>query len=185
MIRQLVLVPAITLCAACSLTVDGAATPDPSPAKLPVRQHELRIDGLDPCKSLTPAQVSSLRVKFSGRVEPGVKRGPGCAWKHSPTEPVETYTVDANANGGVELVLEQPQLTVIGVAGFGAVETPALYSSGKNECIINVDVATGQAVQVSYFYDGSTVPMNHEIACQKARNAAELAMQTILAKSGT
>ncbi len=39
-------------------------------------------------------------------------------------------------------------------------------------------------VQVGYFYNGSTVPMNHEIACQKARNAAELAMQTILAKSG-
>ena len=37
---------------------------------------------------------------------------------------------------------------------------------------------------MSYFYDGSTVPMNHVIACQKARNAAEMAMQTILAKVG-
>jgi hypothetical protein len=45
-------------------------------------------------------------------------------------------------------------------------------------------VGPGQAVQVGYFYNGSTVPMNHEIACQKARNAAELAMQTILAKIG-
>ena len=43
-------------------------------------------------------------------------------------------------------------------------------------------MASGQAVQVGYFYNGSTVPMNHEIACQKARNAAELAMQTILAR---
>ncbi len=35
-----------------------------------------------------------------------------------------------------------------------------------------------------YFYNGQTVPMTHEIACQKARNAAELAMQTILAQAG-
>jgi len=64
------------------------------------------------------------------------------------------------------------------------VSTPALFSSGERDCIVNVDVAPSQAVQISYFYRGSTVPMNHEIACQKARNAAELVMQTILARAG-
>ena len=49
---------------------------------------------------------------------------------------------------------------------------------------MNIDVAPGQAVQVGYFYNGTTVPMTHEIACDKARHAAELAMQTILARSG-
>jgi hypothetical protein len=47
-----------------------------------------------------------------------------------------------------------------------------------------VDVAPSQAVQVGYFYNGQTVPMTHELACQKARNAAELAMQTILTQAG-
>ena len=103
---------------------------------------------------------------------------------HSPSEPVETYSVDINTRGGVELALERPQLEVITVAGFGAVSTPALFSSGERDCIVNVDVAPSQAVQISYFYRGSTVPMNHEIACQKARNAAELVMQTILARAG-
>ena len=117
-------------------------------------------------------------------IAPSGKRGPGCDWIHSPTEPVESYTVDVNTRGGVELAFGQPQLKVITVAGFGAVETPGLFSSGKHDCIVNVDVAPGQAVQVSYFYNGSTVPMTHELACQKARNAAELAMQTILAKVG-
>ena len=37
---------------------------------------------------------------------------------------------------------------------------------------------------VGYFYNGTTVPMTHEIACQKARRAAEMAMQTILARTG-
>ena len=70
------------------------------------------------------------------------------------------------------------------VAGFGAVQTPALYGTGEQDCLVNVDVGPSQAVQVGYFYNGQTVPMTHEIACQKARNAAELAMQTILAQAG-
>jgi Protein of unknown function (DUF3558) len=166
------------------MPINGAASPDAAEPSLPARPRELRIDSLDPCDALTSVQLVSLGVKFSGAVEPGARRGPGCAWKHSPTEPVETYTIDANTRGGVELVFGQAQLDVVSIAGFGAVETPALYSRGEHECIINVDVAPGQAVQISYFYDGSTVPMDHEIACQKARNAAELAMQTILARAG-
>ena len=49
---------------------------------------------------------------------------------------------------------------------------------------MNVDVAPSQAVQVALLLQRPTVPMTHEIACQKARNAAELAMQTILARTG-
>ena len=70
------------------------------------------------------------------------------------------------------------------MAGFGAVETAGLYRTGDRDCVVNIDVAPGQAVQVGYFYNGTTVPMTHEIACEKARHAAELAMQTILARSG-
>ncbi len=123
-------------------------------------------------------------MRFYAVDTPRDKRGPGCDWIHSPTEPIESYTVAVNTRGGVELAFGQPQLKVITVAGFGAIETPGVFSTGKYECIMNVDVAPRQAVQVSYFYNGSTVPMTHEIACQKARNAAELAMQTILAKLG-
>ncbi len=94
------------------------------------------------------------------------------------------YSVGINTRGGVELVFGQPQLEVTTVAGFGAVQTPGLYSSGKRDCVVNVDVAPSQAVQVGYFYNGVTVPMTHKIACGKARNAAELAMQTILARTG-
>ena len=111
--------------------------------------------------------------------------GPGCDWIHSPTEPVQSYTVDINTRGGVELVFGQPQLNALTVSGFGAVETPGLYSSGEKDCVVNVDVASRQALQVAYSYNGATVPMNHEIACQKARGAAEMAMQTIQAKIGS
>lgn len=175
---------AAALSAACSSVITGTPSQDNAIPRLPPRPRELRIDRLDACSTLTPTQLKSLGVVFYRIVKPGAKRGAGCDWIHSPTEPVESYSIDVNTRGGVELAYGQPQLKVVSVAGFGAVETPSKFSSGEHDCIVNIDVASGQAVQVNYFYNGSTVPMNHEIACQKARNAAELAMQTILAKSG-
>jgi hypothetical protein len=151
---------------------------------MPPRPRELRMNGVDPCTALTSSQLKSLGVRFYSTDPPRGTLGASCDWNHSPEEPVESYTIDINTSGGVELAFGQPQLAVITVAGYGAVATPGRYSSGEHECIINIDVAPGQAVQVGYFYNGATVPMNHEIACRKARDAAELAMQTIQSKIG-
>ena len=175
---------AMLLCAACSSAATGPPAPGPTAPQLPPRPRELRINGWDPCATLTTGQVQSLGVRFYSADPPSGSLGPSCDWNHSPAEPVESYTVDVNTHGGVELAFGQPELDVITVAGFGAVTTPGRYSSGDRECIVNIDVAPGQALQVGYFYNGSTVPMTHEIACQKARNAAELAMQTIQSKIG-
>ena len=182
--RWLALVPAIILCAACASTVGGTPSPDSAAPQLPARPRALNIEGVDPCGTFTAAQLKSLGVaRYGASVAEGT-RGPGCEWIHSPTEPIEHYSVGINTRGGVELVFGQPQLQVISVAGFGAVQSPAQYGSGDRDCVVNVDVAPSQAVQVAYFYNGQTVPMTHEIACGKARNAAELAMQTILARAG-
>jgi hypothetical protein len=170
--------------AACATAVGGAAAPDSAEPRLPPRPRELRLDGIDPCRTLTTTQVKSLGVGFYGASKPDGKQGAGCDWVHDPTEPIENYSVGINTRGGVELVFGQPQLEVTAVAGFGAVQTPGLHSNGQRDCVVNVDVAPSQAVQVGYFYNGQTVPMTHEIACQKARRAAELAMQTILARTG-
>lgn len=174
----------LAVCAACASSIIGQAAPDPAGPKLPTRPRELRINGLDPCSTLTGEQLKLLGVQFYSVIEPGTNRGPGCDWIHTQTEPVESYTVDINTRGGVELAFGQPQLEIITIAGFGAVDTPGLFSSGQLECVVNIDVAPGQAVQVGYFYNGRTMAMTHEIACTKARNAAELAMRTILAKLG-
>lgn len=144
----------------------------------------MSIDGIDPCGALTTTQVNSLGVARYGPSKPDGKQGPSCDWIHSPTEPVENYSVGINTRGGVELVFGQPHLEVTTVEGFGAVQTPGLYRTGERDCVVNVDVAPAQAVQVGYFYNGVTVPMTHELACQKAHHAAELAMQTILARLG-
>jgi hypothetical protein len=169
---------------ACASTTGGTPAPDASKPQLPARPRILDIEGIDPCGTLTVAQLESLGVVRYGASVPSGKRGPSCDWIHSPSEPVENYSVDINTRGGVELVFGQPRLQVTTVAGFGAVETPALYGTGEQDCLVNIDVAPSQAVQVGYFYNGTTVPMTHEIACQKAHRAAELAMQTILARTG-
>jgi hypothetical protein len=182
--RWLALLPAVTLCAACASTVSGAPNSDPAVPRLPVRPRAVNIEGVDPCGTLTALQLKSLGVaRYGASVAEGT-RGPGCEWIHSPAEPIEHYSVGINTRGGVELVFGQPRLEVTSVAGFGAVQAPALYGSGDADCVVNVDVAPRQAVQVAYFYNGRTVPMTHEIACGKARKAAELAMSTILAEAG-
>jgi hypothetical protein len=181
--RWLALVPAVTLCAACASAVGGAPAADSSEPRLPPRPRELRIDGIDPCGTLTSAQLKSLNVARYGASKPDGRRGPSCDWIHSPSEPIENYSVDINTRAGVETMFDQPKLEVVKVADFGAVQTPALYGTGERDCVVNVDVAPGQAVQVGYFYNGATVPMTHELACHKARYAAELAMETILQRS--
>jgi hypothetical protein len=182
--RLLALVPAITVCAACTSPIGGEALPESASSPVPPRPRELRIDGLDPCKALTSTQLTSLGVQFYTADQAKDGRGPSCDWIHSPSEPIESYTVAMSTADGVELALAQPQHDVVTVAGFGAVETPGVFSTGKDDCFVHIDVAAGQALQVGYFYDGATLPMTHDLACQKARNAAELAMQTILAKVG-
>lgn len=185
MIRwTLAVIPLALACAGCTSAVPGAPASDSTTPELPQRPRELRIDGIDPCSTLSTAQLKSLGVQYFATDQPDGTRGPGCEWVHSPAEPVETYTVDINTRGGVELAFDRPQLDVVTIAGFGAVSTPGLFSSGERDCVVNVDVAPSQAVQVAYFYRGTTVPMTHEIACQKARNAAEMAMQTIQARIG-
>jgi uncharacterized protein DUF3558 len=182
--RWLALVPAVTLFAACTSTVGGAPAPDSNAPQLPARPRVLNIDGIDPCEALTTTQLKSLGVARYGASKAEGKQGPSCDWIHSPTEPIENYSVGINTRGGVELVFGQPLLEVTTVASFGAVQTPGLYRTGERDCVVNVGVAPSQAVQVGYFYNGVTVPITHKIACQKARHAAELAMQTILARTG-
>jgi hypothetical protein len=182
--RWLALVPAVTVCAACTNTIGGAAGPDSSEPRLPARPQVLNIVGIDPCGTLTGAQLKALGVARYGARDPAGSRGPSCDWIHSPTEPIENYSLDINTSGGVEVAFGRPQMQVTIVAGFGAVQTPAPHGTGQQDCVVNVDVAPSQALQVAYFYNGITVPMTHEIACQKAHHAAELAMQTIIARTG-
>ncbi len=85
---------------------------------------------------------------------------------------------------GAEVMLRNPLgADVIRVAGFPAVETQTLYAPREETCQIFLDVAAGRTIQVSYDYLGN-LPMIREVACKKARTAAEFVIQTLLTRAG-
>lgn len=86
---------------------------------------------------------------------------------------------------GPETAFGNPRGTrVTTIAGFPAIETQGQFSPPDRHCGVLVGVASGQTLQVQYDYDGTALPMTRELACQKARAAAELAMQTLIEQAG-
>lgn len=153
--------------------------------KLPQRPYTILIEKLEPCRSLTQGQLTQLGVG-SPEPEPGTPdAGPSCQWRHSPQEPIESYFVQTTTRFGAQSALQNPLgATLIQVAGFPAVETRGMGASTDRSCQILLDVADSQTMEVAYSYNGRTLPMTRELACQKARVAAELAMQTLIQQSG-
>lgn len=169
----------------CAPPVAGDALPPPPDSALPPRPREIRIDNLDPCVIFTAEQLSRLDINGAQFRPADERSGPRCQWSHSPYEPVEGYLVMRTTDQGPESAFDNPRGTrVTTVAGFPAIETQGLYSPKESHCGILIGVATGQTLQVQYDYNGTALPMTRELACQKARAAAELAMQTLIEQAG-
>lgn len=176
----------------CSASIgdgsDVASEQAPGPAgapALPPRPQEVRLDDVDPCSLLTAEQLRRLDVR-GGQFRPADDRyGANCRWVHSPQEPVEAYLIALDVSSGIETSFDNPGGSApITVAGFPAIETesPELRLP-DTQCIVVVDVAPGQALQVNYDYAGS-LPMTRERACDRARPAAEMAMRTLIEQAG-
>jgi hypothetical protein len=172
-------------CAPTTAKVDQPQpTAQPGPPLAP-RPFELHVDHMDPCATLTLAQLASLALHFQDAEPADANGGPTCFWAHTPEEPVEGYSIRLNTSGGVEQTFGNPRgVSATTVAGFPAVETQNYQAPRDTTCIVGVDVADGQGVQVNYTYNGSTLPMARDIACQKAKAVAEMAMQTLLTRAG-
>jgi hypothetical protein len=181
----LLVVWSTTACASALDQPTPMAPPEPTGPTLPPRPFELRIDDLDPCAALSLQQILQLKLHFQ-RSDPSADGGgPTCFWAHSSEEPIEGYAIRRNMNGGIEQTFGNPRgVTGTTVAGFPAVETQNLYAPPETSCIIGVDVADEQGLQINYDYTGSTAPMTRDLACQKAKAAAEMAMQTLLTRAG-
>jgi hypothetical protein len=177
---------------ACSADVTGPPVPPTPlvngvPSALPARPNELPLEGIDPCMMLTPSQQGHLGVS-KGR--PGIAsdgfNSPACVWSRFPQEPQDSYLVQLVTRQGAEFALASTTgARVIQIDGFAAVETqrderyPVEF-----HCVLLLDVAAGQNLWVQYDYDGSAVPMTKQLACDKARVAAEMAVQTLIEQSG-
>ena len=88
-------------------------------------------------------------------------------------EPTDKFGVD----GVQRYPLDAPVFTVV---GFAAVTALAAGTDPDPICQIGVDVMDKQTLVITYQHWAKTEPMNHDLACQKARQAAELVMTTLL-----
>jgi hypothetical protein len=154
-----------------------ASTPSPSKSPLPPRPTALRLNGLDPCSLLVPAQIGQFRT------EPGVSSvnndGLGsqdCLWHGVAEKPDNIWIARANLTQGAEYYLGSVTgAEIVTVGGFPAVQTTANLQNPKTHCTLFVDVAPGQSLQVQYGNLAGDYPgINHQAACQLAIKAAEL-----------
>ena len=123
-------IPVVAVCASC--TSASLRHTDATHPKLPPRPREIRINGFDPCSALSPPQLEVASSQyFDNRQAAGETRGPGCEWIHSPYRAGRDLHRRHQHRWRRRVTFGQPQLNVITVAGFGAVETPGLYSSGQ------------------------------------------------------
>lgn len=144
----------------------------------PVRPAVIKVDALDPCKSLTTDQMKQLGVATSKRSDDDlVKKGdvPVCLYTSNPVK--ITYQVGFIANEGIGYWrggsgnVDRKEVTV---GGFDAVRINLIGQS--DACSFWVDVADGQMVYVNY------LPINDESldqVCGNAEKATELALTTL------
>ncbi len=139
------------------------------------------MEGVDPCGLLTSEQLRQLTAARPRAT--GDDRGAVCQWSNAFTEPFQGYLVRLRTGQGAATALAGPPgVRVVTVAGFPAVETFGEPADPQRTCILAIDVADGQSVDVNYTYTGKGLPINRELACQRATAAAELVMQTLLAQ---
>lgn len=165
-----------------STTVPTA--PPPSTSPFPPRPAELKLDGIDPCALLTAAQQGQLGVERVGQDNNSDELGSAaCLWGNNGGEPDNRWLARLIVKRGADYALgSSTGVQVLQVGGFSAVQTAAPYQDAKTNCVIVVDVAQGQSLGVQYSNIAGDYPgINHDVACQLDRKAAELMVQNLRA----
>lgn len=179
-----------TLVPACSgpfAEIPGAsvttnAAPVPSQPTLPPRPSEIDLTGVDTCTLLTPQQQRELGTD----TRPDLTNYPDrygnrpCDYGKVLSSPRFGYSVKVVTQEDVTVYLTGQRgvvARVVPVAGFPAVENRS--PGDERGCFVSVSTKDGQYLDVQYGESGGSTDTN-EVACEKARMAAELAMQTLL-----
>jgi hypothetical protein len=144
----------------------------------------LHLNSVDPCTLLTRDQVNELSL-LDGTPD-SQPDGPNCAWGRYPPRPDNAWIAQIILTHGAEYYLgsatgaRQQQ-----VDGFTAVATtPYPVWRPERQCLLYVDVAPGQSLEVSYHnLDGDYPGINHEVACQLAGQVAGLMLANLKARA--
>ncbi|MCP2259694.1 Protein of unknown function (DUF3558) [Streptoalloteichus tenebrarius] len=139
------------------------------------------MESLDQCKVLTNEQQQQLGLDSPPRLiaegSADTYGNKGCAFRRTRSEPWVSYLVVPRPQEGIEAWLDgkrRVQVSELTVAGFRAVET----RNGAISCNIVIDVAERQSLDIQFRPDSTGFTPDQ--MCEKARQGAELAMQTLL-----
>ncbi|MGH3929973.1 MAG: DUF3558 domain-containing protein [Pseudonocardiaceae bacterium] len=184
MVTAAVAVPA-SACGAASVAGPGAGATSAAPSSaptLPPRPREIDLTGVDACTLLTPQQQRQLGTDRAPVASGETDRygNPYCHYSKALSSPYFGYTLQVVTQEDATLYLTGERdvtARVVSVAGFPAVENHRPLD--ERGCFVDVSTKDGQYLDVQYAEStGSNDPT--EVACEKARSAAELAMQTLL-----
>jgi hypothetical protein len=162
------------------------AAPPPAPAVgngLPPRPAVLRIDGIDPCTLLTPAQAGQLDVEEGRRNDyaPGTPiQGTACDWSTDEPRMRIHHGASLILNRGADYALGQEPLR--NVDGYTATTTSSDLEDPRWHCFVVVDTGPGQSLLSDYSVDTRDIPgMTHEKACDRAQAAAAMMLENLRA----
>ncbi|MGH4024905.1 MAG: DUF3558 domain-containing protein [Pseudonocardiaceae bacterium] len=175
--------------AACSGPPTGGGTPGQTSTAaastvptLPPRPREIDLTGVDVCSLLTPEQQQELGIDRppTAGVDTDGHRNTYCDYRHSLSSPRFGYqvTIVGQEDASLYLTGERNVVSrVVSAAGFPAVQ--ARRPTDERGCFVLVSTKDGQYFDVQY---GESTGSNDtpEVACEKARVTAEMAMQTLL-----
>lgn len=168
---------------ALAALVSCAGGPPPAGAsRLPSRPAELRLDRIDPCALLTPAQFRQLGVHPGQRAENTDEIGSSdCLWRNFPEEPDIKYLARLITKRGADYVLDSTEPTqVVTIDGFSAVQTKSPQGDPKDHCLLFVDVAQGESLLVQWLTLSDNYPgLTDQFACQQARDAGRLMLANL------
>jgi len=183
-VRVALLVVAALLTAGCTTAVEGPP-PAPTGVVLPPRPREVRLEGVDPCSLLTAEQRAALGITSEPRPSrPYVAlfRGevPTCTMRGGSPENVLVEN-GAVTTAGIERWREgdiAADIRPATISGFPAViAAPRQFT---DYCNVEVDIATGQLLDVQYGAGTADAPVPQTELCSRAQQAAEQMMVTLL-----
>jgi hypothetical protein len=181
--RTVLLLVSAVLAAGCTTGVEGTPTAM-SPAPVPSRPREMRLDGVDPCSILTPEQRATLGLQSepsASRPYVALFRGDVPTCKISGSSPGSNILgIGTVTSVGVERWRENDvaaQLRPTIIEGFPALVTTPTQSG--RYCGVEVDVAAGQLLDVQVLDGGASAPQTE--LCRSAERAAMEIMKRLIA----
>lgn len=161
----------------------GGAGPGPGPVAIPPRPKEIKVDGLDPCKVLTKAQLDQIKVDRQRNLtwSKGQLTGvPYCGMDGGEDKVFWSYELTLVTNQGIAPWFDGTRpvdAKLVNVGGFGAASYKGTGTTTV-DCSTAVDVANGQQMIVT-FTPTTRGKFTQEQMCQKSQQAAGLALQAV------